>query len=102
MLFKWFPDTDVAWRDVLFGAVTAALLFNSGKGLIAWYIGTQALESTYGAAASIVVLLIWVSYVAQIVLFRAELTHAYAAVRGSRRFVGANAASAHSADEAGS
>ena len=57
---------------------------------------------TYGAAASVVVLLIWVYYTAQIVLFGAELTHAYAAVRGSRRSVGANAASAHSADEAGS
>ena len=102
MLFKWFPDTDVAWQDVWFGAVTAALLFNLGKGLIAWYIGTQGFESTYGAAASIVVLLIWVYYTAQIVLFGAELTHAYAAVRGSRRSVGANATSAHSADEAGS
>ncbi len=102
MLFKWFPDTDVAWHDVWFGAVTAALLFNLGKGLIAWYIGAQALESTYGAAASIVVLLIWVYYAAQIVLFGAELTHAYAAVRGSRRLVGANAASAHSAEQAGS
>jgi membrane protein len=102
MLFKWFPDTDVAWRDVWLGAVTAALLFNLGKSLIAWYIGTQALESTYGAAASIVVLLIWVYYAAQIVLFGAELTHAYATVRGSRRLVGANAASAHTAEEAGS
>ena len=60
MLFKWFPDTNVSWRDVWFGAVTAALLFNVGKGLIAWYIGTQTLESSYGAAASIVVILIWV------------------------------------------
>jgi membrane protein len=102
MLFKWFPDTSVPWRDVWFGAVTAALLFNVGKGLIAWYIGTQALESSYGAAASIVVLLLWVYYAAQIVLFGAELTHAYAAVHGSRRLVGANAASAHSDDQAGS
>ena len=79
MLFKWFPDTDVAWRDVWFGAIVAALLFNLGKGLIAWYFGTQALESTYGAAACIVVLLIRDYYAAQIVLFGAELTHAYAA-----------------------
>jgi membrane protein len=67
--------------------------------LIAWYIGSQALESTYGAAASVIVLLIWVYYAAQIVLFGAELSHAYAAVRGSRRFVGANATSAHTADK---
>jgi membrane protein len=50
-------------------------LFNIGKLAIGWYIGTQGLESTYGAAASIVVLLIWVYYSAQIVLFGAEMTH---------------------------
>jgi membrane protein len=59
MLFKWFPDTEVAWRDVLPGAIAIALLFNVGKFAIGWYIGTQGLESTYGAAASVVVLLIW-------------------------------------------
>jgi membrane protein len=96
-LFKWFPDTEVAWRDVLPGAVATALLFNVGKLAIGWYIGTQGLESTYGAAASVVVLLIWVYYSAQIVLFGAELTHAYAAQKGSRRTVGANASSPHRA-----
>ena len=85
MLFKWFPDTPIAWRDVLPGAVTTALLFNLGKQLIGWYVGTQGFESTFGAAASIVVLLLWVYYSAQIVLFGAELTHAYAAEKGSRR-----------------
>ena len=85
MLFKWFPDTEIAWRDVLPGAAATALLFNLGKFAIGWYIGTQGLESTYGAAASIVILLIWVYYSAQIVLFGAELTHAYATEKGSRR-----------------
>jgi membrane protein len=98
MLFKWFPDTDIACRDVWPGAVATALLFNAGKLLIGWYIGTQGLESTYGAAAPIVVLLIWVYYSAQIVLFGAELTHAYAAEKGSRRSEGADAASAHKAE----
>jgi membrane protein len=98
MLFKWFPDTDIAWRDVWTGAITTALLFNGGKLLIAWYIGTQGFESTYGAAASIVVLLIWVYYAAQIVLFGAELTHAYAAEKGSRRAQGPDAPSPHKAD----
>jgi membrane protein len=84
MLFKWFPDTDIAWHDVIAGAVVTALLFNFGKLAIGWYIGTQGLESTYGAAASIVVLLVWVYYSSQIVLFGAELTHAYAAQVGSR------------------
>lgn len=78
MLFKWFPDKQIDWRVVWPGAVTTAMLFNIGKSAIAWYIGTQGLESTYGAAASIVVLLVWVYYSAQIVLFGAELTHAYA------------------------
>jgi membrane protein len=84
MLFKWFPDTEIAWRDVILGAVVTALLFNLGKFLIGWYVGRQALESTYGAAASLIVLLLWVYYSAQIVLFGAELTHAYANRRGSR------------------
>jgi membrane protein len=78
MLFKWLPDRQLEWREVVVGGFATALLFNIGKTAIAWYIGTQGLESTYGAAASIVVLLIWVYYSAQIVLFGAELTRAYA------------------------
>jgi membrane protein len=78
MLFKWLPDRQLAWRDVWLGAFATALLFNIGKSAIAWYIGAQGFESTYGAAASIVVLLIWVYYSAQIVLFGAEITQAYA------------------------
>ncbi len=94
MLFKWFPDAEIAWGDVLPGAGVTAILFNVGKMLIGWYIGTQGLESTYGAAASIVVLLIWVYYSAQIVLFGAEITHAYAVECGSRQSQGAAAVSA--------
>jgi membrane protein len=75
MLFKWFPDAEISWRSALLGGLTTAVLFNIGKLAIGWYIGTQGLESTYGAAASIVVLLIWVYYSAQIVLFGAEMTH---------------------------
>jgi membrane protein len=97
MLFKWFPDTEIAWRDVLPGAIATALLFNAGKFAIGWYIGTQGLESTYGAAASIVILLIWVYYSAQIVLFGAELTHAYAAEGGSRQTSGINESTPHKA-----
>jgi membrane protein len=83
MLFKWLPDRQLAWRDVWLGGFVTALLFNVGKSAIAWYIGTQAFESTYGAAASLVVLLISVYYSAQIVLFGAELTRAYAARRST-------------------
>jgi membrane protein len=75
IMFKWFPDADVAWRDALAGGLVTALLFNIGKLAISWYIGTQGLESTYGAAASVVALLIWVYYSAQIILFGAEVTH---------------------------
>jgi membrane protein len=88
MLFKWFPDVPVRWRDVWVGAATAAVLFEAGKLAIAWYIGRQGLESTYGAASSLVVLLIWVYYTAQIVLFGAEFSHAWATRRSlSRRDV---------------
>ncbi len=75
LLFKWFPDVHVRWSDAWKGGLTTALLFNTGKLAISWYIGTQGLESTYGAAASLVVLLIWIYYSAQIVLFGAEVPH---------------------------
>ena len=98
MLFKWFPDTDIAWRDVLAGAAATAFLFDVGKFAIGWYIGTQGLESMYGAAASIVILLVWVYYSAQIVLFGAEVTHAYACERGSRRAERVDASTPHKAN----
>jgi membrane protein len=85
MMFKWLPDTDIAWGDVWLGALVTAALFEIGKVLISLYIGKQALESTYGAASSIVVLLIWVYYNAQIVLAGAEFTRVYAEHHGSRK-----------------
>jgi membrane protein len=85
MMFKWLPDTHVAWRDVWVGAAITAALFELGKFLIGFYIGKQGLESTYGAAASLVILLIWVYYSSQIVLLGAEFTHVYAKRRGSRK-----------------
>jgi uncharacterized BrkB/YihY/UPF0761 family membrane protein len=99
MLFKWFPDTEIHWLDVLPDAIATAVLFNLGKFAIGWYIGTQGLESTYGAAASIVVLLIWAYYSAQIVLFGARLTHAYATEKGSlRKMTDVNARMPHKAN----
>jgi membrane protein len=85
MMFKWLPDTPIAWRDVWLGAIVTAALFEVGKFLIGLYIGKQVLESTYGAAASIVVALIWVYYTAQLVLMGAEFTTVYARRYGSRR-----------------
>jgi membrane protein len=78
MMFKWLPDAPIRWGDVWIGAVVTAALFEIGKFLIGLYIGKQGLESTYGAAASIVIVLIWVYYSAQIVLLGAEFTNVYA------------------------
>jgi membrane protein len=83
MMYKWLPDATIAWRDVWVGAAVTALLFDLGKLAIGLYIGKQGLESTFGAAASIVVVLIWVYYSAQIILFGAEFTHVYALRVGS-------------------
>jgi membrane protein len=85
MMFKWLPDAAVDWYDVWLGAIVTAALFELGKSAIGFYIGKQGLESTYGAAASIVVVLIWVYYSAQIVLLGAEITHAFATHQGSIR-----------------
>jgi Virulence factor BrkB len=68
----------------LAGALLTALFFEVGKAAIGFYIGKQGLESTYGAAASIVVVLIWVYYTSQIILMGAEITHAYAKHKGQR------------------
>ena len=77
-MFKWLPDTRVEWRNVWLGAAITAALFELGKLLIGIYVGRLALASTYGAAASLVILLIWVYYSSQIVLLGAEFTHCYA------------------------
>jgi membrane protein len=98
MLFKWFPDTEVAWRDVWLGAAFTALLFTIGKLLIGWYVALASFESTYGAAASIVVLLIWVYYSAQILLLGAEFTHAFASETGSRKRQGPDSSAPHKMD----
>jgi membrane protein len=66
MMFKWLPDTPVDWYDVWLGAILTSVLFELGKSAIAFYIGKQGLESTYGAAASIIVVLIWVYYTSQL------------------------------------
>jgi membrane protein len=89
MMFKWLPDISVSWRDVWVGAGLTAFLFEIGKFLIGFYIGKQGLESTFGAAASLVVLLIWVYYSSQILLMGAEFTHAYARRRQPLRTLSA-------------
>jgi membrane protein len=83
VMFKWPPDVSVGCRDIWLDAFLTALFFEIGKVAIGFYIGKQGLESTYGAAASIVVVLIWVYYTSQIILMGAEITHSYAEHNGS-------------------
>lgn len=77
MMFKWLPDAPVDWWDSLLGGLLTAALFEIGKFVIGYYIGKLGLESTYGATASLVMLLIWVYYTSQIILLGAEFTHVY-------------------------
>jgi membrane protein len=83
MLFKVLPDAKIAWRDVWIGAVITALLFNLGKFLFGLYLGRSSVTSAYGAAGSLVVVLLWVYYSAQILLFGAQFTQIYSNRYGS-------------------
>jgi membrane protein len=85
LLFKYLPDTDVEWRDVWVGALLTSALFTVGKLLIGLYLGRSSVASVYGAAGSVVVLVLWVYYAAQIFFFGAEVTQAYARRHGSRQ-----------------
>ncbi len=83
-IFKFLPDVEIAWRDVWVGAVVTSVLFTIGKLLLGIYLGRSSTVSVYGAAGSLVVLLIWVYYSAQILFFGAELTQVYANQYGTR------------------
>jgi len=85
LIFKFIPDTKISWIDVRMGAAITSLLFTLGRVVSGFYLGHSAFASAYGAAASLVVFLIWIFYSAQILLFGAELTHVYAFRYGSRR-----------------
>ena len=85
VIFKMLPNARIAWRDVTMGAVITALLFAVGKRLIGLYLGNSAVASSYGAAGSVVALMLWVYYSAQIFFFGAELTRQYALQFGSLR-----------------
>ena len=84
MIFKILPAVPLTWRDVGMGAAMTALLFTAGKFVIGYYIGKSGVASAYGAAASIITLLLWIYYSSLILLFGAEFTKAYAENRGSR------------------
>jgi len=85
MIFKFLPDVEIQWRDVWIGAVITAILFGMGKWLLGFYLGSGAAGSAYGAASSLITLLLWVYYSSQILLFGAEFTQVYAA-RAGRAF----------------
>jgi len=84
MIYKVLPDVKLAWSDVWVGALVTAGLFTIGKFLIGLYLGTSSLASTYGAAGSVIVVLVWVYYSAQVVLLGAEFTREYVKEFGRR------------------
>jgi membrane protein len=82
MVYKVLPDIEIGWGEVLVGAMVTAVLFMIGKFLIELYLGYSTTASVYGAAASLVILLMWIYYSAQILYFGAEFTKVYAKYRG--------------------
>jgi hypothetical protein len=97
-VYKLMPRVRVAWRDVWIGAAVTSVLFTVGRLLIGLYIGHSSMASGYGAAGSLVVVLLWVYYSAQVFLLGAEFTWVYARRHGSLKAVGAAQAKAQAAD----
>jgi membrane protein len=83
LFFTYVPDAEIRWRDVWLGGIMTAVLFTIGKTAIGYYLGYASVGSAYGAAGSMVVLLVWVYYSALIVFFGAEFTHAWATRQGA-------------------
>ena len=86
LIFKFLPDVKIQWRDVWIGAIMTAIFFAIGKWALGLYLGSGAAASAYGAASSLITLLLWIYYSSQILLFGAEFTQVYAA-RAGRAFV---------------
>jgi membrane protein len=84
LIFKLVPDVKIAWRDVWIGGVVTAILFSIGRVALAWYVGRSATVSPFGAAGSLVALIVWVYYSAQILFMGAEFAQVYASRYGSR------------------
>ena len=99
MIFKLMPSTQIDWRDVWVGALVTGVLFEVGKLVIGLYLGKSGVTETFAAAGSLVVLLAWVYYAAQIFLLGAEFTKAYADEHGSLSGRQAVAATEHRAEE---
>jgi membrane protein len=84
MIFKFLPDAEIQWRDVWIGAAITAIFFGIGKWALGLYLGSGAAASAYGAASSLITLLLWIYYSSQILLFGAEFTQVYANRSGRR------------------
>lgn len=84
LIFKFLPDVKIAWADVWVGAAITSLLFTAGKFLIGFYIGKSATMSAYAATGSVIVILAWIYYSAQLLYFGAEFTHVYSKKCGSQ------------------
>ena len=82
IIFKYLPDAEIQWRDVWIGATITAILFAIGKWALGLYLASGSAASAYGAASSLITLLLWVYYSAQILLFGAEFTQVYASEAG--------------------
>lgn len=91
LIYKILPDVDIEWKDVWIGAAATSLLFTIGRTLIGLYLGRSGAASAYGAAGSLVLMLLWVYYSAQILFLGAEFTQVYAKRFGSRIRPSANA-----------
>ena len=85
IVFKVLPESDIGWLDALVGGLFTAALFGVGKWAIALYLGHATTASVYGAAGSLVLLLLWIYYSAQILFLGAEFTEVWSRRRGSRR-----------------
>ena len=91
LVFKFLPDARIVWSDVWVGALVTSVFFAGGKYLFSLYLGTSAIESVYGAAGSLLVILIWVYFSTSILLLGAEFTHIYAERHGHKVIPKANA-----------
>jgi len=85
VMLKFLPNVQIPWSDVWVGAAATAILFSNGKTVVGLYLGQSGIGSTYGAAGSLVIVLVWVYYSAQIFFLGAELTRVYAQRHGSLR-----------------
>lgn len=99
MIYKFVPDVQIQWRDVWIGAALTSILFTIGKYLIGLYLGTSGATSVYGAAGSLITVLLWVYYSSLILFFGAEFTQVYATEYGSGVVPAENAESIAAADK---